>query len=176
MDMCPTLQAFLADQGCEYDVFICHQGDDKHFVERQLYPLIQECGLRAFFDKESLEKGNRAQATIARAIISAPFFLVVLSESFVNEPYPEAELKAALAFPDEYQKTIIPVFYKMTTAKCHRLTRKMYRKLSDTTGWERENRTDKQLAQCISQHMKQNAEKQLCSSVIKQYGFDVFYE
>ena len=131
---CPTLQAFLADQGWYYDVFICHTGDDKPFVEI-LYREMQKCGLRAFFDKESLEKGDEVQATITNAIINSTFFVVVLSESFLNQDYPEAELKAALAFPEEHKRPIMPVFYKMTADICHRLTRKMYKKLTDSIYW-----------------------------------------
>ena len=78
-----------------------------------------------------MEKGDEVQATIANAILNSPFFVVVLlSESFLNQEYPEAELKAALAFPEEYKKLIMPVFYKMTADKCHCLTRKMYKKAS----------------------------------------------
>ena len=42
---CPIVQAFLADQGWDYDVFICHTGDDKPFV-RILYHEMQK--LRPF--------------------------------------------------------------------------------------------------------------------------------
>ena len=84
-------------------MFICHTGDDKPFVQI-LYHEMQKYGLKAFFDKESLEKGDKAQGTIARAIISASFFAVVLSKKFLNQPYPEAELKVALAFPEEHKK------------------------------------------------------------------------
>ena len=163
---CATLQAFLGDQGWEYDVFICHTGDDKPFVEI-LYREMQKCGLMAFFDKESLEKGNEVQATIANAIIKSPFFVVVLSDSFLNKEYPEAELKAALAFPEEHKKAVMPVFYKMTADECHRLNRKMYRKLADSTGWVRKTESEEQFTESISQEIKQIAEKQSHSSTSK---------
>ena len=73
---------------------------------------MQKRGLRAFFDKESLEKGDEVQATIANAIINCPFFVVVISESFLDQEYPEAELKAALAFPEEYKKRIIESIFR----------------------------------------------------------------
>ena len=151
-------------------MFICHTGDDKPFVQI-LYCEMQKRGLMAFFDKESLEKGNEVQATIANAIIKSPFFVVVLSESFLNQEYPEAELKAALAFPEEYKKRIMPVFYKMTADECHRLTRKMYRKLADSTGWERKSGSEEQFAESISQEIKQIAEQQLHSSTSKAVCF-----
>ena len=166
---CPTLQAF---QGWNYDVFICHTGDDKPFVQI-LYGEMQKCGLRAFFDKESLEKGDEVQATIANAIINSTFFVVVLSWSFLDQEYPEAELKAALAFPEEYKKRIMPVFYKMTADECHGWTRKMYRKLADSTGWERKSESDQQFAESISQKIKQIAEQQLHSSTSKAVCFIV---
>ena len=105
---------------------------------------------------------------MAHTLISAPFCVVVLSESFLNQPYPEAEAKAALAVSQEY-KTIIPVFYEMTAddCSCHLLTRKMYQKLADITGWEREDRTDEEFAMAISQDIKHRADKQLLSGTSK---------
>ena len=153
-------------------MFICHTGDDKPFVQI-LCCEMQKRGLMAFFDKESLEKGNEVQATISNAIIKSPFFVVVLSESFLNQEYPEAELKAALAFPEEYKKRIMPVFYKMTADECHRLTRKMYRKLADSTGWEWKRESEEQFAESISQEIKQVAEQQLHSSTSKAVCFIV---
>ena len=101
-------------------------------------------------------------------LISAPFCVVVLSESFLNQPYPEAEAKAALAFSQEHKTIIcIPVFYEMTADDCHLLTRKMYQKLADITGWEREDRTDEEFAMAISQDIKHRADKQLLSGASK---------
>ena len=153
-------------------MFICHMGDDKPFVQI-LYDEMQKCGVKAFFDKESLEKGDKAQGTIAHAIISAPFFAVVLSKKFLNQQYPEAELKVASAFPEEHKKRIMPVFYKMTPDECHTLTRKMYRMLADSTGWERKTESEEQFAKSVSQGIKQLAEKQLHSSMSNAVGFVV---
>jgi hypothetical protein len=79
-------------------------------------------------------KGQPVQANIAETIINSPFFLVVLSQSFINQKYPEAELKAAWDFHGESKKAIMPLFYKMSADQCHHQTRKMYRQLSDSTG------------------------------------------
>ena len=170
-DLCPSVQAFLADQGWEFDAFICHTGADKHFVQI-LYHEMQKCGLKAFFDKESLERGDTVQVTIAYAIIKAPFCVIILSGSFQNQAYPEAEAKAALAFSNEH-KRIIPVFYRMTADDCHKLTRKMYQKLANITGHEKKNRPDEDFANLISQDLKRSAEKQLHLSTSKA-GFFVF--
>ena len=145
-----------------YDAFICHSDADIRFVEI-LYHEMQKRGLRAFFCKESMEKSNVAQLTIAPTIISAPFCVVVLSDSFVGHPYLEAELKAALAFSEEH-KIIIPVFYKITADDCRRLTGEMYQKLAGINGWEGETRTDEEFAKAISQDVKERAENQLHSS------------
>jgi hypothetical protein len=165
VNLTPVSKAFLVDQGWEYDIFICHTGADKPFVEK-LYYEIQECGLKAFYDKECLEMGDCVQATIARAIVSSPFFIVVLSGSFENKGYPEAELKASLAFPEENKRTI-PIFYKKSADEFHQLTRKLYQKLADSAGIEREGRTDDQFAKYISRNMKRRAERQLHTNEVK---------
>jgi GTPase SAR1 family protein len=154
----PPAKAFLADQGWEYDVFICHTGDDKPFVET-LYHEMHMCGLKAFYDKESLKMGDSVQATIARAIVNAPFCLVILSNCFQNKEYPEAEVKASLAFSEKHKRTI-PIFYKLSADECHDLTRKMYKKLADATGIEKKNIAEDQFAKMISEAMKERAEKQ----------------
>ena len=123
---------------------------------------MQKRGLKAFFSKKSMEKDNVVQLTMAHTIISAPFCVVVLSDSFVSQPYLEAELKAALAFSEEH-KAIIPVFYKITADDCLQLTRKMYQKLAGINGWERETRTDEEFAEAISQDVKKRAKNQLHS-------------
>ena len=164
-NLCATIQAqpFLGDQGWTYDVFICHTGADIPFVEL-LYHEMQKCGLKAFTYKEYVEKADIVQLTVANTIISAPFCVVVLSDSFENQPYPEAEAKAALAFSQEH-KIVMPIFYSITAEDCQQLTKKMYQKLADIIGWDRENRTDEEFAKAISQDVKQMAENQLHSKL-----------
>ena len=84
----------------------------------------------------------------------------------MNQPYPEAEAQAALAFSKEH-RTVVPVFYKMTADECLQLTRKMYHKLATMTGLERETRTDEEFAKAISHDVKLRAENQLHSGVNK---------
>ena len=57
----------------------------------------------------------------------------------------------------------------MTADDCRLLTRKMYQKLADITGWEREDRTDEEFAMAISQDIKHRAaaDKQLLSGASK---------
>jgi hypothetical protein len=161
-----SVQAFLAQYGWQYDVFICHTGADKPFIE-MLYAEMAKCNLKAFFDRESLMKGQPVQATIAEAIIKSPFFLVVLSQSFVNQEYPEAELKAALAFDGEYKKAIMPVFYKMSADECHHLTRTMYKRLSDSTGWVKRTESDQEFAESICQELKEIAKQESSCGKVK---------
>ena len=157
------MQALLSDLGWEYDVFLCHAGDDKPYVEK-VYQKMKERRLKAFYDKVCLKKGDKVQRTVAEAIIRSPFFVVVLSKDFLNMQYSEAEVKAALAFPEE-NKTIIPVFYKITADESHDLTRKMYCRLADTTGYNRESKTEEEFAEEICKGMEQMAKHQQSSSI-----------
>ena len=67
----------------------------------------------------------------------------------------------------------MPVFYKMTADECHRLMRKMYKKLADSTGWEWKRESEEQFAESISQEIKQIAEQQFHSHTSKAVCFIV---
>jgi hypothetical protein len=69
----------------------------------------------------------------------------------MKQDYPEAELKAALCFPTNYKKRILPLFYQMMADECYGLKRKMYRKLAGCPGWKRKMRCDHQFAESICQ-------------------------
>jgi uncharacterized protein YwlG (UPF0340 family) len=49
------LQAFLASQGCQLDVFICHE-TERAFV--MLHDEMLKYGLKTFMDVKSLETGG----------------------------------------------------------------------------------------------------------------------
>ena len=156
------LQAFLASQGWEFDVFICHAGSGSAFVA-MLHAELLMCGLKAFVDAKSLKKEDSVQATATHAIVNSPFFVVVLSNSFKNLLHPESEVEAALAFPDVH-KIIIPVFYQITVDDCLQTDNELYRKLAAIKGFPIGYKTDEQFAKSISQEVGKMAVEQLQSS------------
>ena len=156
------MQAFLASQGWEFDVFISHAGPDRAFVA-MLHAEMLKCGLKTFVDVKSLEMVDSVQRTVARAIVMSPFFVVVLSNNFQDRLYPEAEVEAALTFP-EIHKKIIPVFYQMSVDDCHQSDKELYQKLAAIAGLHKGYRTDEQFAKSISEEVMKMALEQIESS------------
>jgi hypothetical protein len=60
----------------------------------------------------------------------------------------------------------------MKADECHGLTRKMYRKLADCTGWERKLRSDQQFAESICQKVKEITEKEFHSASLRVWKPD----
>jgi hypothetical protein len=127
---------------------------------------LLNCGLKAFAYKECVEKVDSVRLMVANTVISTPFFVVVLSDSFNSQLLTEAEANAALAFSKEH-KEVRPIFYNITAKNCQLLNSMIYQMLADVSGWNKESRTDEEFAKAISQDMRRMAEKQLHSGVNK---------
>ena len=155
------MQALLASQGWEFDVFICHAEPDRSFIAI-LRDEMQNCGLRTFVDIEPLKLEDRVQKPVAHAIVNSPFFVVVLSQNLLHH---ESEIEAALAFPKDHKK-ILPVFYQMSVDDCRQSNKELYRKLAAIRGLHKqyERETDEQFAERISSKVVQMAEEQHQSS------------
>jgi hypothetical protein len=158
-------QPFLGEQGWTYDVFICHADTDISFAEL-LHQELLNCGLKAFAYKECVEKVDSVRLMVANTVISTPFFVVVLSDSFNSQLLTEAEANAALAFSKEH-KEVRPIFYNITAKNCQLLNSMIYQMLADVSGWNKESRTDEEFAKAISQDMRRMAEKQLHSGDLR---------
>ena len=120
-------------------------------------------GLKTFVDIKSWEGVASAQKTVAHAIVKSPFFIVVLSNNFLNSLNPESEVEAALAFP-EIHKKIIPVFYQMSVDGCHQASKELYHKLAAIIGFEKRYTTTTQFARIISLTVRRLVAEQLLSS------------
>ena len=162
VDFCLILQAFLATHGWEFDVFICYAGPARAFIA-MLHAEMQKYGLKTFTDVKSMEKGSSVEMTVAHAIVKSPFFMVVLSHSFLTSLHCESQVEAALAFP-EIHKKIIPVFYEMSVDGCLQTEKELFHRLAAITGLHKGYKTDKQFAESISQEVRQMAVEQLQSS------------
>ena len=67
-----------------YDVFLSHASEDKDDVARPLAILLQERGLRVWFDEFELRIGDNIVEKLNKGIDSSRFGTVVLSKAFVD--------------------------------------------------------------------------------------------
>lgn len=93
-----------------YDVFLNHRGKDvKNTLASHLYYRLRHLGLRVFFDKEEMEKGNRINLVIENAIKGAPVHVAIFSAAYAESEWCMDELVLMV----QSESIIIPVFYHL---------------------------------------------------------------
>ncbi len=74
----------LSKDRYEYDVFLSHASEDKDEVARPLALLLQEHGLRVWYDEFEFRIGDNIIAKLNKGINSSQFGILILSKSFVD--------------------------------------------------------------------------------------------
>ncbi len=74
----------LSKDKYEYDVFLSHASEDKDEVARPLALLLQERGLRVWYDEFEFRIGDNIIAKLNKGINSSQFGILILSTSFVD--------------------------------------------------------------------------------------------
>ena len=102
------------------DVFICHASEDKEDVARPLAEGLRRAGLTVWFDEFELALGDRLRRTIERGLSISRFGAVILSHSFFQKDWPQAELDALFALEQESTK-ILPIWHGLSLEDIRRL-------------------------------------------------------
>jgi hypothetical protein len=76
----------------EYDVFICHAGEDKDAVVRPLAHALRARDIEVWYDEFALRIGDSLRRKIDQGLIACRFGVVVLSPSFFDKGWPNYEL------------------------------------------------------------------------------------
>ena len=79
----------------EYDVFISHANKDKEDLVEELYQSLKALGISIFYDKESLEWGDKWKDKILMEQKSK-IAIIVISENFFDREWTEKELNEFL--------------------------------------------------------------------------------
>ncbi len=78
------------------DVFICHASEDKEAIVRPLVDAFMEAEITCWYDEAEIQWGDSIVAKIDEGLRISRYVLVVLSATFVQKPWPQKELNAAL--------------------------------------------------------------------------------
>ena len=99
----------------EYDVFISHANKDKlNFID-ELYNSLYNLGIKIFYDKKSLEWGDKWKNRILDGVKQSEFAIIVISENFFDREWTEKELNEFLSRQNQNgQKIILPVIHNIT--------------------------------------------------------------
>lgn len=92
----PTPGVGLADVPLDdaTDVFISHASEDKDEIARPLAEALQARGVSIWFDELSISWGQPIHRAIERGIANTAFGLVIVSPSFMEKQWTQAELDA----------------------------------------------------------------------------------
>jgi len=103
-------------QQYEKHFFISHASEDKDEIARPLANELGKQGCNVWFDEFSLSVGDSLFQSINRGLITSRFGIVIISSSFMNKKWPQAELNGLIQLAKEGSggKKILPIWYKVT--------------------------------------------------------------
>mgnify|MGYP001293149257 FL=1 len=99
----------------EYDVFISHANADKEVLIEKLYNSLYKLGVKIFYDKETLEWGDKFKDKILEGTKKSEFAIIVISTNFFGREWTERELSEFLNRQNQNgQKLILPILHNIT--------------------------------------------------------------
>ena len=102
----------------KYDLFISHASKDKISYVEGLKQTLDKLGLSIFYDKDSIEWGDRWKEKILEGVEESEFAIIVVSENFFGREWTEKELAEFLNRQnDSGQKIILPILHNITYAQ-----------------------------------------------------------
>lgn len=129
--------------GAMYDVFLSHANIDKIEIIDNLYSSLESLGINIFYDKKSLEWGDKWKDRILDGVQKADFAIIVISENFFDREWTEKELKEFLNRQNKKgQKIILPVVHNITMPQL----KNKYPDIADIQAIDSKNYTSDQIA------------------------------
>ena len=99
----------------EYDVFICHAGEDKGDVVRPLAHALRARDVEVWYDEFVLKIGDSLRRKIDKGLIACRFGVVILSPSFFGKGWPNHELDGLVTREIAgNRQLILPVWHNVT--------------------------------------------------------------
>lgn len=110
-----TVPVYQANMLPEYDVFLSHANKDKADLVDELNNSLEKLGVKIFYDKKSLEWGDKWKDRILEGTKKAEFAIIVISENFFDREWTEKELNEFLNRQNRNgQKLILPIVHNIT--------------------------------------------------------------
>ena len=138
-----TVPAYKAKNIPEYDVFLSHANADKSTIVDDLNESLEKLGISIFYDKKSLEWGDKWKERILDGTAKAEFAIIVISENFFGREWTEKELSEFLNRQNrDGQKLILPIVHNISNDDL----RKKYPNIADIQAIDSNDYTCDQIA------------------------------
>ncbi|WP_369177898.1 TIR domain-containing protein [Candidatus Thiodubiliella endoseptemdiera] len=98
----------------EYDLFISHASEDKDEFVRSLAEMLENIGVKVWYDEFTLKVGDSLRKKIDHGLIKSRFGTVILSSSFCSKEWTQYELDSMVAREMNGHKMILPIWHKVT--------------------------------------------------------------
>lgn len=125
-----------------YDVFVSHASEDKDSFVRPLAVSLRSLGASVWYDEFSLRLGDSLSRSIDRGLTNSSFGLVIISQSFIDKPWPDYELRGLVTRDVEEGRVILPVWHGVSKEE----VRKFSPSLSDKVALNTENLTAEEVS------------------------------
>jgi hypothetical protein len=94
----------------EWDVFLCHAGEDKESIAVPLFSHLDKRGIRCWIDQGEVLWGDSITQKVNEGISRSRFVIVALTANSVNKRWPMRELNSAFSMEIESGKTrVLPL-------------------------------------------------------------------
>jgi hypothetical protein len=90
-------------------LFICHASEDKPDFVRPLAEALRS-DFHVWYDEYELNVGDSIRQKIDQGLASSDYAIVVLSPSFFQKKWPQAELDGLFSLEDKSRKLILPIW------------------------------------------------------------------
>lgn len=110
-----TVPSYQAKNLPQYDVFLSHANKDKEDFVEDLYKSLEKLGVNIFYDRKSLEWGDKWKERILEGTKKSEFAIIVISQNFFGREWTEKELNEFLNRQNRNgQKLVLPIIHNIT--------------------------------------------------------------
>lgn len=96
-------------------MFLSHASKDKISFVEELKQVLDQLGILIFYDKDSIEWGDKWKEKILEGVAQSEFAIIVISENFFGREWTEKELSEFLNRQNSSgQKIILPILFNVT--------------------------------------------------------------
>ena len=107
-------------KGQEWDLFISHASEDKDEFVRPLAELLEQNGIKVWYDEFTLKLGDSLRQSIDNGLANSRYGVVVISPNFFRKGWPQKELNGLVAREVVEEKVILPVWHQITADEVRR--------------------------------------------------------